>query len=127
MHQGLVDMAREEKEINESPLIAVPENKYPYGLRITLTQEELEKLGVDHSDWEIGATFHLHAFAKVTSISEDEREGGEKTCCVGLQITHLQGENEDEEGEEEEHDEPYSKHEEEGPDLKSHGYLRYSK
>ena len=119
MHNGLIDMAKSGEEAAATPLMP-QENKYPYGLQITLTQDELEKLGVDHSDWEVGATFHLHAFAKVTSISENEREGGEKTCCVGLQITHLQGESEDAEDEEEGAEEYEDK-----LDLKPHGYLRY--
>lgn len=119
MHSGLVDMARSEKPDEMAAPLAMSDNKYPYGLRITLTQDEIAKLDVDHADWEVGETFHLHAFAKVTSISEDEREGGEKTCCVGLQITHLQGEEED--NEEEKSRNAYSEGE---PDLKPYGYRR---
>ena len=112
MHGGLTDMARDVKpEISESGLAAPMPNKYPYGLQISLTEEELEKLDVDHSDWKVGETFHLHAFAKVTSISENQREGGEKCCCVGLQITHLAGESENSEDKEyDEEDEPLAKH-----------------
>ena len=115
---GLKDMARDEEDKEVSPLVAGEMDKYPYGLRICLTHEELEKLGADHSDWEIGDTFHLHAFAKVVSISEHETDSG-KNCSISLQITHLAGpENEDEEDAEEE--------DEDGdPDLKKHGYLRY--
>ena len=95
-------MAKSEEEIStqNSPLATSDADKYPYGLRITLGSDELEKLNVDHSDWSVGETFHLHAFAKVTSISSNETEGGEKRCCVTLQITHLAGESEDEEDEE---------------------------
>ena len=113
MATGLVDMARESKPEDMMAGIAMCDNKYPYGLRINLTQEELEKLNVDHSEWQVGETFHLHAFAKVVSISQDEREGGEKTCCVSMQITHLAGESEDEENDEKE--EPLAKH----------GYYKY--
>ena len=109
MHDGLIDMQRETKPEEMASPLSMSDNKYPYGLRINLTQEELEKLDVDHSDWKVGETFHLHAFAKVVSISQDEREGGEKCCNVGLQITHLQGEDEDSEGHEEE-EEPLAKH-----------------
>lgn len=119
MHKGLTDMAKSaEKAITvSSPVSISDQDKYPYGLRITLTHDELEKLDVDKSDWEIGDTFHLQAFAKVVSVSENQREGGEAECCIGLQITHLAGpENEEEEGEEDdvpEHD-----------DLEQHGYRR---
>lgn len=118
MLNGLTDMAKTEDESEKDTSPLMQDNKYPYGLRICLTQDELEKLGVDHSDWEIGATFHLHAFAKVTSISENEVAGGEKTCSVSLQITHLAGESEDAEDEEEEE-------EDDEPSLEKHGYLRY--
>jgi hypothetical protein len=110
MH-GLIDMERSVKPDEMMAGIAMSPNKYPYGLQISLTEEELQKLDVDHSEWRVGETFHLHAFAKVTSISENEREGGEKTCCIGLQITHLQGESEDAEDEEvDEKQEPLAKH-----------------
>ena len=111
MHDGLIDMAREAKPDEMASPLAMSDNKYPYGLRIQLTHEELEKLDVDHSDWKVGETFHLHAFAKVVSISQDEREGGEKTCCVSMQITHLAGESEDSEDEEiDEKEEPFAKY-----------------
>ena len=116
MHGGLIDMARSEKPEEVTAPLAACDNKYPYGLRINLTQEELEKLDVDHSDWNVGETFHLHAFAKIVSISQDEREGGEKCCNVSLQITHLQGESEDAE------DEAYDKEEDEP--LAKHGYYK---
>jgi len=111
MHDGLIDMAKTEEPDEMASPLAMSDNKYPYGLRINLTNEELEKLDVDHTDWKVGETFHLHAFAKVTSISQDEREGGEKCCNVGLQITHLAGESEDEEDREiDEKEQPYAKH-----------------
>lgn len=74
--------------------------KYPYGLSISLTQHELEKLNVDYSDWNVGDHFHLICMAKITSISENETEKG-KNCRVELQITALSGENEELESEEE--------------------------
>lgn len=121
MFGHLTDMARDGEELKEAaqPMVMEPD-KYPYGLRISLTHHELEKLGVDHSDWEIGAVFHLMALAKVVSISSNENASGED-CCVGLQITHLAGpENEEEEGEGE-------MMEDEEPDLSRHGYFRYGK
>lgn len=103
----MVDMAKTPAEVKEdiaemspvSPEIKVP--AYPYGLCISLTEEELPKLGLDGDLPEVGEMVHLVAMAKVTSVSENEREdtSGEKTrCCrVELQITHLAAENEDEE------------------------------
>lgn len=69
---------------------------YPYGLAISLTQDELEKLDVDYSEWGVGDLFHLHAMAKITSISESESTDG-KRCRVEMQIIALAGEDEDSE------------------------------
>lgn len=105
-HMKFTDMALDDEDRKEmgfttTPGIASSDNmpKYPWGLSIRLTQHEIEKLGIDKDDWEVGDVFHLHALAKVTSISEHETEGS-KNCCVELQITHLAGESEDAENEE---------------------------
>lgn len=115
MKNGLTDMAKSPDKAMETatPVSVGEQDKYPWGLRISLTHDELEKLGVDKADWEVGDTFHLQAFAKITSISENQKESGETDCCVSLQITHLAGpENEEEEGEDSE------------DDLAEHGYRR---
>jgi len=104
----LKDMAKTPEDLTKNVSVnptLLGQDKYPYNLRICLTHEEIEKLGADHSDWEIGDIFHLHALAKVISVSENETAEG-KECRVELQITHLAGpESEDEEDEEEEHEE----------------------
>lgn len=95
----LKDMRKTPEEKMEdmiSPIGAV--NDYPYGLCIRLTQDELEKLDVDHSDWKIGDIFDLRSLARVTSVSENETESG-KRCCVELQILMLGAESEAEEAE----------------------------
>lgn len=111
-----VDMARSEEEIKEdsSPLSAANADKYPWGLRISLSQDELEKLDIEHSDLEIGATYHAHVMMKIVSISANETEGGKKNCCVNMQITSMSVESEDQENEEDDDDQP----------LKKYGYTR---
>ncbi len=100
----LVDMAKTLEEIQGEttpggphPLASV--NKYPYGLSISITHEELEKLGLD-ADCEVGDMIHLFALSKVTSVSKTDTGEGEK-CRIELQITHLGLESEDEENKEE--------------------------
>lgn len=67
---------------------------YPYGLRISLTEKEFEKLGLDHSVAEVGGTVHGHFMGRVTSVSNDKKEDGE--CCrVEIQIEDLDIESED--------------------------------
>jgi hypothetical protein len=98
----MVDMSiSADQSESSSPIVGAVSDKprYPYGLGICLTQDELEKLGVDYSDWAVGDHFHLQAMAKITSISENETEGG-KNCRVEMQIVALAGEDEDEEAEE---------------------------
>jgi hypothetical protein len=96
---SMVDMARSPKEMAEGAVPQAP--VYPYGLGICLCTEELEKLGVDYEDWQVGEHFHLFAMAKITSISKNETAEGEN-CRVELQIVSLEGESEEDiEGEEE--------------------------
>lgn len=79
------------------PMASKPD--YPYGLRICLTEKEFEKLKLDPSAAEVGGMVHLHAMARITSVSSSEGEMGH--CCrVELQIENLAIESEDEENEE---------------------------
>jgi hypothetical protein len=94
-----MEMDDEEKLDFASPIPLPEKPEYPYGLRICLTEKEFEKLGLDHKDAEIGGTFHLHAMAKITSVSVNDTEHGQ--CCrVEAQITDLAIESEDAENEE---------------------------
>lgn len=106
--QAMVDMAKSPSEIKKdmpslpaSSKASVP--TYPYGLCISLNEEDLAKLGMDAGELpKNGDMIHLAAMAKVTSVSTNQITddgGATKDCCrVELQITHLATENEDEEG-----------------------------
>ncbi len=103
----MVDMARSPEEVKKdlmpmaasSPEITAP--VYPYGLCISLGEDEIDKLNVDVDGCAVGDMIHLSAMAKVTSYSESEYEkpdGTRKRCCrIELQITHLGLEDEDRE------------------------------
>src|SRR6202043_1059137 len=54
-------------------LESVPD--YPWGLRISLTHRELEKLGLE-ADCDIGDVIDLRAFARVCSVSSNETSMG---------------------------------------------------
>src|ERR1700734_2803073 len=69
---------------------------YPYGLSISLTQVELDKLGLS-SDVKVGEMLHIHAMSKVTSVSTTENEKFGVQCRIELQITDMVGEDEDSE------------------------------
>lgn len=95
----MISMERDEADQKADAPCEMSTPRYPWGLCITLTQDELTKLGVDESDWEVDDTFHLHALAKITSISKNATMDGEQ-CCVSMQIIALAGEDEDSENEE---------------------------
>ncbi len=97
MGAKLVDMELDD----ESKLdMAVPEiakkPDYPWGLRISLTEKELAKLGLD-ADCDIGDMIDLRAFAVVTSVSKNKRDDGDESVRVELQIEKMAAENELEE------------------------------
>lgn len=84
-----------------SPCAVMPDKKllpqYPWGLRISLTQDELAKLKIDPATCNIDGMMHLHAIARVTSVSCDKRQDGTENHRVELQIEQLAVESEDEE------------------------------
>lgn len=79
----IVDMARDK---NFDYVDCAP-NPYPYGLRITLTKEDLAKLGVDEMP-ECGDEVAFYVYGCVVSTEEREDEYGE-TGCVGVQIQKM--------------------------------------
>lgn len=113
--QSMIDMARTPAEVKTevakmvdmpAPAMAKPSvPTYPYGLCISMDEECLKKLGLDGDLPEVGEMIHLAAMGKVTSVSENEREGTdgskERCCRVEIQITHLATENEDDEADRE--------------------------
>lgn len=72
--------------------------RYPYGLKIYLTEKEFEKLGLDPRDAVVGGICHGHFLARVTDVHANETESGQ-SCRVELQIEDLSIESEDEENE----------------------------
>lgn len=95
----MTDMEMDDESQLDAPMpIAMPDRaRYPYGLRISLTEKEFEKLGLDPRDAVVGGICHGHFLARVTSVSANETEGGDSCCRVELQIEDLAIESEDEE------------------------------
>jgi hypothetical protein len=61
--------------------------QYPYGLRISLTEAEMAKLGMKSMP-KVGDTLHFSAFADVTHAGVTEDAGGVR-CRIEMQITHM--------------------------------------
>jgi hypothetical protein len=92
-----VSMARDDEDMLDTvmPMPVKDMPQYPYGLRICLCEEELDKLDLEE-DFEVGDTIDMRAMAKVTSVSSDETPAG-KRRRVELQIEQLAVEVEDDE------------------------------
>lgn len=93
---SMVDMKMDSKEKEEYNTPSPP--TYPYGLCISLCEDELEKLNLDVAEIGIGDMLHLHSLAKVTSVSCHDNEAG-STCRVELVLAYISAEDEDEENE----------------------------
>ncbi len=99
---------KEAKEMNPSPTFqSAP--AYPYGLCLSLCEDELEKLGLADCNLEPGDILHMHAFTLVTSVSESATVDGDPHCRVELQVTHACFEDEGAENEESETVSPMDK------------------
>ena len=66
------------------------EEQYPWGLKLNLDTEELEKLGIKEAP-EVGEEVLIYAKAYIKDVSQNEREGEDgKRLHVGYQITDLE-------------------------------------
>jgi hypothetical protein len=84
------------KEVETYPGASAPDASapaYPYGLCISFEDATLARLKLDGDPPERGEIIHFEAIARVTAVSDSEREtvSGEKKQCVRveLQITDM--------------------------------------
>ena len=93
----MTDMELDDEDIQDTiaPYVKDKANapKFPWGLRISLTDKELKKLKLEDLP-EIGDVIDLRAFACVTSVSSNKNEDGSACCRVELQIERLAVESE---------------------------------
>ena len=62
---------------------------YPYGLRLTLTAEDMARLAFEPDDApEVGDMLHFAAMAKVVECHQNETEAG-VDCRIELQIVMM--------------------------------------
>ncbi len=89
MAAKLIDMEMDDERQLDHPMpIAMERQRYPYGLRIGLCDDELKKLGLD-ADVDEGDYLDIRAFATVMSV---HKEAG--NCRVELQIEKMSVESE---------------------------------
>lgn len=94
---AMADMSMSQKEKEEVQNPSPPQ--YPYGLCISLCQDELEKLGLSAEELGVGDMIHLHSLAKVTSVSSYDSENGSHQR-VELVLAYISAEDEEEEDKE---------------------------
>ena len=86
---ALVNMKQSAEEAAEAmgmPEMTAPE--YPYGLRLSLSEEDLAKLGLPLP--RAGQGMKITAEAFVVSVNERVEEGEDEIeCCVAVQITDM--------------------------------------
>lgn len=93
---AMVDMSKTPEDIKEemedyaSPgMPSYEPPKYPYGLCISLCENELAKLGLGDAEAAPGDGIQIMAMGKVTSSSQRENADGSIERRVEIQITHL--------------------------------------
>ncbi len=82
----MINLKSEEKKEKEMPLMSSME--YPYGLRLILDHETLEKLGIKELP-QMGAKVNIEAIAEVVSVSACADHEGEIENTICLQITDM--------------------------------------
>ena len=85
----------EEDKMTDMPMPMPMPNKpdYPWGLRISLTERELGKLGLLDAECKEGDLIDMRCFARITRVTTDVGEG-QSHCKVEAQITEIAMENE---------------------------------
>jgi len=83
-------MSKEEAK-EEGPTLAGfsdKEPKYPYGLKLSVDDDSLEKLGLDTPP-AVGTVFTITAKVKVDSLSTSQSEGSDAETYTCWQITDM--------------------------------------
>ena len=86
----LVDMKRSKKDKKETGELCAPsmDEDYPYGLALSMDNDELTKLGITTLPG-VGDVVKITAKAKVMSVNQSAREGDDDSQSVRFQITRL--------------------------------------
>lgn len=97
-NMGMVNMERPKPQIEETkltePMQTDSYEKYPYGLRFTLNDEDLNKLGIDINDYDVNSEVKIDAKAIITQVSsrQSNNDGSNKISfdnSLEFQITDL--------------------------------------
>ena len=82
---------KSKKEMNKEMVVPMDmSEQYPYGLRFSLQNEEIKKLGLDIGKLKIEQTGMISAKVEIIEISSNESAGGNDQRRIELQITELE-------------------------------------
>lgn len=95
MKMTSMKMAKKEMEAKSEPA-KMDQPQYPWGLKINLDNEALQKLGMKEMP-KVGQKLMLHAKVEVTDAHASDVKGGKKNVSCGIQITDMALEGEGEE------------------------------
>ena len=85
---SMVSMKMSPKEVKAmEPTISETKPEYPYGLRISLNKESMEKLGMSLPG--IGDKVSIQAVGEIVAFSQYESDGHKNKSC-DIQIEELQ-------------------------------------
>lgn len=88
----LIDLKRPKKKKSDKdmPETAGEEDRYPWGLRITLEKEELDRLGIQPNNYDVGAPCSFQAEGKIEEINQRETMGQDSNRkTISIQITKM--------------------------------------
>lgn len=93
----MVDLKMTKKDMAEEADPSYEQSPYPSGACLNLDTDELAKLGITGKNLpEVGDEFRITAIGKVTRVSENETETSDYSCGLGIQITMMDLQPEDE-------------------------------
>lgn len=85
----MTDMKRTYTDDGDGPSMAPSDrDEYPYGLQLSLQQEELDKLGVSELP-AVGKYVNITARASVSAVCEEKKQDGSVERCLQLQIEDM--------------------------------------
>lgn len=83
----MADLKRPKESLKPKNVGKIGPDPYSYEHRISLDQDNLDKLGIDTP--KVGDTYHVLGHAEVKSVSQNDHGAGDKSTRVELQFKRM--------------------------------------
>lgn len=83
----MANLARSKESLKPKNVGKIGPDPYSYDHRISLNQDNLDKLGVDTP--KVGDQYHVMGHAEVRSVSQNDHGAGDKSTRVELQMKRM--------------------------------------